>query len=102
MTPAGVATTTPVPIPADWAKIHSHLVKVLRARGDSSIPSPPMPLILAGAAFSKASEIRQRWFDLIQWTKAHGFERELASSLSAAPKFDVAERIAGVSESGEG
>jgi len=97
-----VPTTTPVPMPADWAAIHAALTRLWQSNDDPTIPKPPVPLILAGAAFSPATAIRQRWVDLIQWANAHGFADHLASHLPPPPSFDVADQIAGVSEDGRG
>ncbi len=95
-------TKTPVPMPDDWAAIHTVLYQLWQATNDPRIPCPPVPLILGGAAFSSAATIRQRWDDLIQWASLHGFADHLAIHLPPAPIYDVAERIAGVSEDGHG
>jgi hypothetical protein len=97
-----VPMTTPVPMPADWAAIHAALTDLWQSKDDSNISKPPVPLILAGAAFSSAAAIRQRWIDLIQWANANGFSDHLASRLPQPPSFDVADKIAGVSEDGRG
>ena len=97
-----VPTVVAVPMPADWAKVHTVLDEAWRARDDISIPKPPTPLILAGAAFSTANEIRSRWVELTEWANAHGFSDLFASNLPSTRGLDVAESIAGVSEQGEG
>ena len=94
--------STPVPKPVDWARMHSLLSKAWKEKADPTIPQPPVPLILAGAAFSKASDIRQRWKALIWWTNDHGFSEALLGALTPPPVEDIAERIAGVSEDGQG
>ncbi|MBU1054527.1 MAG: hypothetical protein KKC46_11980 [Proteobacteria bacterium] len=97
-----VSTEIPVPLPTDWAKIHSQLSKAWMLREDRQIPKPPVPLILAGAAFSSASAIRARWIDLINWTNEYGFSSILMNNLPESPSYDVAESIAGVSANGKG
>ena len=89
-------------MPADWAKLHALLTRSWEIRADSSIPRPPIPLILAGAAFSSAAAIRHRWYDLVTWANTHGFSMTLASHLPPPPDIDVAEEIAGVSADGNG
>ena len=95
-------TTDAVPMPAEWAKVHAVLNEAWRARGNINISKPPTPLILAGAAFSTASAIRQRWVELIEWANAHGFSEELGFNLPSSQGLGVAESTAGVSEQGEG
>jgi hypothetical protein len=97
-----VSKTTPVPMPADWAKIQSVLERARLAVSGDTIPAPPVPLILGGAAFSTASAIRARWVELVEWANEWGFSGLLASSLPPPPDFDVAENIAGVTENGRG
>ena len=89
-------------MPPDWAKIHAALSEAWERRADSNIPKPPVPLILAGAAFSSASEIRRRWIDFVDWANDFGFAEVLHANLGRAPEIDVAEQIAGVSEDGRG
>ena len=88
-------------MPVDWARIHTLLAQE-RLRRRLSVPEPPVPLILAGAAFSSASAIRQRWTDLLDWATAHGLLGLLIEHLPPAPDVDVAESIAGISEDGRG
>lgn len=97
-----VPDSTPVPRPSDWAMLHSLLAKALETREDASIPEPPVPLILAGAAFSTAAAIRHRWRDFVQWANEHGFAELLAAHLPPPPDVDVADQIAGVSADGRG
>ena len=97
-----VPEATPVPWPDDWARVHELLTQAWEARGDQTIPKPPVPLILAGAAFSSAAAIRQRWRDLVSWANEHGFSRILAAQLPPPPAVDVADQIAGVSADGRG
>jgi len=97
-----VLTEIPVPLPTDWTKIHNQLLKALMHRNDKQIPKPPVPLILAGAAFSSANDIRARWIDLINWANEYGFSSVLLKNLPKPPSYDVAESIAGVSPDGKG
>ncbi|MBU2511704.1 DUF721 domain-containing protein [bacterium] len=97
-----VSTEIPVPLPADWTKIHSQLSKLWILKKDRQIPKPPVPLILAGAAFSSADDIRARWIELINWANEYGFSSVLIKNLPESPDYDVAERIAGVSADGKG
>jgi len=89
-------------MPADWAKVHAVLTDAWMERNESNVPKPPVPLILAGAAFSTASAIRRRWVELIEWANAYGFSGHLASQMPPPPKTDVADSIAGVTEDGRG
>jgi len=97
-----ILITTPVPMPSDWAKVHDALTKAWIIRSDNTVPKPPTPLILAGAAFSTAGEIRSRWIDLIKWSNEFGFAEILLNNLGFAPDVDVAEQIAGVKDAGRG
>jgi len=97
-----VPENTPVPRPGDWTMLHGLLTEAWVARQDGRIPKPPVPLILAGAAFSTASAIRERWRELVHWANAHGFAELLAAHLPLPPDVDIAEQIAGVSADGRG
>jgi Dna[CI] antecedent, DciA len=95
-------TPPPVPLPTDWARLHEVLSAEWKRRDDGSIPEPPTPLILAGAAFSTADAVRSRWSALLDWAHGFGFGNVLASNLPPPPEYDVADAIAGVSDSGKG
>lgn len=97
-----IPEATPVPTPGDWARLHELLRQAWEAGGSHDIPKPPVPLILAGAAFSTAAAIRQRWRDLVAWANDHGFSQLLAAHLPSPPENDVADQIAGVSADGRG
>lgn len=97
-----ISTEIPVPLPTDWINIHSQLSDAWVRRNDIQVTKPPVPLILAGAAFSSASDIRSRWIDLINWANEYGFSAILLNSLPEPPDLDVAESIAGVSTEGKG
>lgn len=99
-----------MPYPRDWARLFEILTAARDARG-LKIPDPPRPLILAGAAFSRASEIRQAWIGLVRWAEEHGLQPLLHANLPTAPVpervdahtvRDVADRLAGISEDGHG
>jgi hypothetical protein len=93
---------TAVPRPTDWSMLYGMLKKAWQERGGSAAPEPPVPLILGGAAFSSAREIRQRWYDLINWSNQYGFSDLLLEYLPPAPEVDIAVAIAGVGEEGGG
>ena len=95
---ADVSESTPVPRPSDWARLHQLLEVAWKSGDRSAVPEPPVPLILAGAAFSTASEIRQRWIDLVRWANSHGYADLLFANLPPPPDIDVAGRIAGAPE----
>lgn len=97
-----ISIDTPVPLPRDWAAIHSALASARRDDHRRLAPEPPIPLILAGAAFSSASQIRERWVALIEWTNRYGYQEVFRARLPPPPDFDVASRIAGASEDGSG
>lgn len=88
----------PVPMPGDWSEIYLQLKNLIEQRIEHTIPEPPVPLILAGAAFSTANQIRTRWKELVDWSNKYGFADEMAKMIPPSPQEDVAERIAGVSE----
>lgn len=97
-----VPESTPVPRPSDWVMLHGLLSAAWETREDGSIPEPPVPLILAGAAFSTAAAIRQRWRDLVRWANEHGCSELLAAHLPPPADVDVADQTAGVSANGRG
>jgi hypothetical protein len=97
-----VPLSTPVPSPEDWARLHALMLHLWREREDPEIPKPPVPLILAGAAFSSARDIRRRWGDFICWANENALAELFLGALPPAPTEDFAERLAGVSEEGRG
>lgn len=97
-----IPDSTPVPMPWDWAQLYGLLSNAWAEKADSGVPEPPVPLILAGAAFSSAMAIRQRWVELIHWSNNNGFAEIFLEALPPPPLEDVATRIAGVSVDGSG
>lgn len=93
-----VPLSTPVPIPVEWARMHCLLAEAWKVKADPAIPQPPTPLILSGAAFSKASDIRRRWAEFIEWANSYGHSAVLFAALPSPPHEDVAQQIAGVGE----
>jgi hypothetical protein len=97
-----VLLNIPVPLPADWARLHQLLVKARSDAARDDVPTPPVPLILAGAAFSTSSAIRERWIDLLVWAVDYGFADFIVANPPPPPPIDVANSIAGVGEDGAG
>lgn len=60
----------PPPLPNRWAQIHRALQQFADER--RCLSSPPMPLILAGAAFSSDHEKQARWNDTAAWAYQNG------------------------------
>lgn len=89
-------------VPMNWHSIHAALV----ARHNDlplGTENVPVPLILTGAAFSTAAEIRKRWQETLDWASKHGLMEELLAVYAAPPTGrDYAEEMAGVSASGKG
>lgn len=95
-----LSESIPVPMPVDWSRIHQLLVSVARARRTECVQEPPGPLILAGASFSKPSDIRERWVELLKWANANGYADLVRHNLPPPPTMDVATKLAGVTEDG--
>lgn len=74
------------PIAWKWAEVYQRLQEELKSRGDSSIPEPPKPLILAGWAYSPDLEKSVRWAETVQWALQHGFA-ELIPELKATEQY---------------
>lgn len=89
-------------MPFNWAELHQALLREWAEQRDATIPKPPVPLILAGAAFSSAREIRARWAEFLDWAEKHGFMEVLLAHYQPPEGKDYAERAAGVSEVGRG
>jgi hypothetical protein len=58
------------PKPDIWAELHRRLQEAATAK--SGIPPPPVPLILAGRAYSNDVEKRARWKETLAWADHHG------------------------------
>lgn len=67
------------PRPTAWAQVHRELLRVWRAQGGNADDKPPVPLILAGWAFSSPLEKHIRWLGTVEWAAAHGCEHITAS-----------------------
>jgi hypothetical protein len=87
-----VQTTTPVPMPADWVAIHVALTNLWQSKDDPSISEPPVPLILAGAAFSSATAIR-----LTSAIETEQWSADLARSCGSGVTLTRVYSLAGVS-----
>lgn len=61
------------PQPGVWNDIHKALLNAKKERGDSSIPDPPIPLILAGWWASSDEDKRERWINTLKWAEQYGF-----------------------------
>lgn len=77
------------PIPYKWHEIHERLKDAWEAGGSVSDP-PPIPLILAGWAFSTDVDKRNRWQNTLDWAVRHGLET-LIPSLEQADQYRVVE-----------
>ena len=76
--------------PLDWVRISSKLRGAWKRKNDPSVPPPPRPLVLAGAAFSTESEIWRRWIGLIMWANQFGYARMMARHLPEHLKEELA------------
>jgi hypothetical protein len=65
------------PKPSIWNDVYKRLRQVAATRPD--LDEPPVPLILAGWAYSNDVEKMDRWQRTIQWAKAAGCEEIVAS-----------------------
>lgn len=64
-------TSSICPQPPVWNSIYQNLCK-FHAKNCPTDPPPPVPLILAGWAFSTDEEKASRWKDTLNWAKTHG------------------------------
>ena len=64
-------TSSICPQPPVWNSIYQNLCK-FHAKNCPTDPPPPVPLILAGWAFSTDEEKATRWQDTLNWAKTHG------------------------------
>ncbi len=58
-------------MPQRWAEVHRRLKQA--AADNPNIPPPPMPLILAGWAYTDDIQKRDRWQETVAWANRHGF-----------------------------
>lgn len=72
------------PQPAAWARIHQALVDAWRRSGAQG-DAPPVPLILAGWAYSNDSEKHSRWLATIDWASRVGLGSLIPELRSAEP-----------------
>lgn len=89
-------------MPFNWAELYGRLLRHWKDLGDDAIPQPPLPLILAGAAFSSTREIRARWAELLDWAEKYGLTEVLMEHYEPPEGEDYAERAAGVTQDGRG
>lgn len=75
------------PLPVIWDAIYRRLLEASRT-GDGSNPPPPVPLILAGWAFTNDTEKQERWKATVTWADRHGFQG-LIGALSAESMYRV-------------
>ena len=67
-------TTFVCPRPDVWHKIHTALKGAWTEMGSRGSP-PPIPLILAGWAYSEDSDKKKRWAQTVEWARHQGLER---------------------------
>ena len=60
------------PLPRVWHDIHMALCHAWQESGEPGEP-PPVPLILAGWAFSNDVDKQNRWRATLRWAEEHGF-----------------------------
>lgn len=65
------------PHPDAWSNVYEHLCKVAAAR--PGLGKPPIPLILAGWAWSNDVEKMCRWEMTVQWAREAGCEEIIAA-----------------------
>src|SRR5262245_37261291 len=77
------------PMPSVWARIHRRLVDAWEQAGAEG-EEPPMPLILAGWAYSNDAAKHDRWLDTIEWARRAGFA-SLIPELKPGERLEVRE-----------
>ena len=65
------------PQPSIWNDVYKRLLEVAAARPE--LRRPPVPLILAGWAYSNDTEKMRRWEMTVQWAKEAGCEEIIAA-----------------------
>lgn len=69
--------------PRDWHRIHARLTT--RWQSDGAVGSPPpVPLILAAAAFVGARERQRVWLETLEWAERRGW----SNAIPALPDVD--------------
>jgi hypothetical protein len=63
------------PQPGVWHKIHQILSEAKNSSKASTVPDPPIPLILNGWWTSSDEDKRERWQKTEEWAKQYGFEK---------------------------
>jgi hypothetical protein len=56
------------PIPSVWNQLNNRMCHYAKKSG---LEAPPVPLVLAGWAYSSDEEKERRWQDTISWCVAH-------------------------------
>ena len=60
------------PSPVVWDGVYKRLIDWHRVHCTSDENRPPVPLILAGRAFSSPSLRHERWLQTVDWAQRHG------------------------------
>lgn len=85
----------PTPSPDKCILVYDLLCRHRSTLGDSTIPIPKQPLVLAGAAFSTVDTVRGRWVDHLEWANKYGCAAEVLAVLGERPSKDSAFDLAG-------
>jgi len=72
------------PVPRVWAEIHGPLQEAWERQGRHG-PPPPIPLILAGWAYSDDTEKHSRWLATLDWAE----QAELSHLVPALAESDL-------------
>jgi len=76
------------PLPIHWNRIFSRLCAAATASG-RDVPEPPVPLILAGWAYSNDVDKQRRWRDTVSWAERWGFTRIIADEITPEMMYRV-------------
>lgn len=76
-------------MPKVWANVHARLRHAAEQHG---LPDPPVPLILAGWAYSSDAEKAARWMETITWAEHHRLQEEV-SNIPREGMYPADERI---------
>lgn len=77
------------PVPPVWARVHQALQDAWEKHGRTG-PPPPMPLILAGWAFSNDQAKHARWEESVRWAESRGLIT-LIPELGPTERYEVEE-----------